>query len=175
MPTIYFISGVSGVGKTSIISHLKKLLNNQFEVHDFDERGVPTGADHAWRLAETKYWIDFGYQLCQQNKTLVLCGFANPDELETMTKDAPDINAKIILLDADAQLIEKRLRQRNENKAVQDDLKRVTGSQTESFIKNNTEFVPILRNICQKHNCLIIDTSDLTPEEVAEQVSRQIT
>jgi isoleucyl-tRNA synthetase len=39
---IYFISGVSGVGKTSTLEQLKKILpQSAFDVRDFDERGVP--------------------------------------------------------------------------------------------------------------------------------------
>ena len=46
--TIYFISGASGVGKTSVIKHLKGILPENYEVHDFDETGVPDDADHIW-------------------------------------------------------------------------------------------------------------------------------
>ena len=43
---IYFISGVSGVGKTSVMMELKKIEGAFFDVHDFDERGVPAAAGH---------------------------------------------------------------------------------------------------------------------------------
>jgi RNase adaptor protein for sRNA GlmZ degradation len=167
--TVYFISGVSGVGKSTIIPHLKKKLSDTFEVHDFDERGVPHKADHAWRLAETRYWINFGQQKANDGVAIVVCGFSNPEEIKEIEKDFPSVQIKTILLDADAALIERRLRNRNVNEAIKRDLERVVGS-TEDFIRNNTKFVPILRELCQKNQCAIIDTSNLNPEEVAEGV-----
>lgn len=56
---IYFVSGVSGVGKTSTLEQLKKLLPaNIFDVRDFDERGVPDGGGPLWHNNETHHWLD---------------------------------------------------------------------------------------------------------------------
>jgi len=171
--TMYFISGVSGVGKTSIINHLKVLLDNNYEVHDFDERGVPSGANHDWRIEETKYWIQQGTEKTEDNIRFIVCGFANPDEIENIQKDFPGIKIKTILLDGEDEVIENRLRNRNEDKNVQEDLQRVVGS-TEEFIQNNRKFTPILRSIFKKHSYPIIDTTHITPEKVAEEVMKFI-
>lgn len=168
--TIYFVSGVSGVGKTSVMEHLKLLLpTRSFEVHDFDERGVPAGADHVWRINETKYWIGLGQQKAEQGIGFVVCGIANPDEIAEMQNNFPAIKVEIILLDADDDVIEQRLRGRNQNADVKADLERVVGS-AEEFIKNNRNFAGALREICQKHQCQIIDTTNIKPEEVAKKV-----
>lgn len=54
---IYFISGVSGVGKTSTLEQLKRLLPaNIFDARDFDERGVPDGGP-AWHDNETRHCL----------------------------------------------------------------------------------------------------------------------
>ena len=53
MSTFYFIIGASGSGKTAIIPHLKKLLGNDMAVYDFDDSGVPDGADKKWRQEST--------------------------------------------------------------------------------------------------------------------------
>ena len=166
---LYFISGASGVGKTAVIPHLKTLLPDHFEVHDFDERGVPNNAGHQWRLEETRYWIDLGIQKSNEGITVVVCGFSNPDEIEEMQKDFPNFEIKTILLDGEAELVEQRLRNRNTNHAVKADLERAVGS-AEAFIENNTTFIPVLRKICQKHGCPIIDTSHLEPLSVAKKV-----
>lgn len=163
---IYFISGVSGVGKTSVMRCLKLLLPTSFEIHDFDERGVPAGADHLWRINETRYWIELGSQKVEQGLSFVVCGFANPDEIADIQKDFSTVEIETILLDADDEVIEQRLRNRNQDGAVKADLERVTGS-AEEFIKNNRNFTPVLRAICQKHGCQIIDTTHIKPEEVA--------
>ena len=53
----FFISGVPGVGKTSIIASLKSLLGEHVDVHDFDEQGVPDNVNIDWRVRETAYWM----------------------------------------------------------------------------------------------------------------------
>lgn len=166
---LYFISGVSGVGKTAVIPHLESLLSVDFEIHDFDEGGVPSGADHVWRIGRTREWISFGNQKSMEGITLIVCGVSNPDEIETVQKDFPGLDVKTILLDGDEKIIEQRLRGRNNDSNVKADLERVVGS-AEAFIENNTRFASVLREICKKHNCDIIDTTYVDPKTVAEKV-----
>lgn len=170
---MFFISGVSGVGKTAAMANLKTILPSHFEVHDFDERGVPDNAGHDWRLRETHHWIGKGQEKAKVGTTLVVCGFANPDEIEPMQSDFPGIEVKTILLDADAPVIENRLRGRNANASVAADLARAVGN-AEAFIQNNTKFVSILRDICQRYKCPIIDTTNLSPEAVAQEIVKII-
>jgi uridine kinase len=42
---LYFIGGASGSGKTAVMPHLQELLGNGIAVYDFDDIGVPEGAD----------------------------------------------------------------------------------------------------------------------------------
>ena len=42
---LYFIGGASGSGKTAVMPHLKELLKDGIAVYDFDDSGVPEGAD----------------------------------------------------------------------------------------------------------------------------------
>lgn len=51
--TLHFISGASDTGKTSIIPYLKKLLEKEVAVHDFDDIGVPNNLDNKWRQKST--------------------------------------------------------------------------------------------------------------------------
>ena len=171
---LYFISGVSGVGKTAVIPHLKLLLPAHFEIHDFDEGGVPSGADHVWRIGRTREWINLGNQKSTEGITIIVCGVSNPDEIETIQKDFPGLDVKTILLDGDEKIIEQRLRDRNNDSNVKADLERVVGS-AEAFIENNTRFATVLREICKKHGCDIVDTTDLDPQTVAKRLFEIIT
>ena len=110
---MYFVSGVSGVGKTTIIPFLKELLSDTYEIHDFDERGVPDGVDHSWRKDETRQWISFGKRKAEIGVTVVICGFSNPDEIKEIINDFPNLEVITILLDGEADVIEQRLRKRN--------------------------------------------------------------
>lgn len=57
MTKIYFIGGASGSGKTAVIPHLKELLGDGIAVYDFDDIGVPDGADKKWRQESTERWL----------------------------------------------------------------------------------------------------------------------
>jgi len=173
MNKIYFISGASGVGKTTVMKELKKTLpEEQFDIHDFDERGVPDNAGHDWRIEETKYWINLGDAIAKEGKSLVVCGLSNPDEMLEFSKE---INTPVetILLDAKPEIIENRLRSRNQDEHIRKDLERAA-CPVEEFTKNNTNFAIMLRKICDSHGCRVIDTSEILPEIVAERVAESI-
>jgi len=84
---IFFITGASGVGKSSIIEPLRRLLGAGVAVHDFDERGVPDAADQQWRIEETKHWILLGRRNLEKGITTIICGGARPSEVG----DASDV------------------------------------------------------------------------------------
>jgi len=82
MHKIFFVTGVNGVGKSTIIPHLKSILSeDDFVVHDFDARGVPPDTDRKWRISETKYWISEGKRPSEEKST-VICGFIKPSDLD---------------------------------------------------------------------------------------------
>lgn len=54
---LYFIGGASGSGKTAIMPELQKILGSEIKVYDFDDIGVPEGADKKWRQESTEKWL----------------------------------------------------------------------------------------------------------------------
>lgn len=54
---IYFIGGASGSGKTAIMPDLRKILGDSIAIYDFDDIGVPEGADKKWRQESTEQWL----------------------------------------------------------------------------------------------------------------------
>jgi len=167
---MYFISGVSGVGKTSSMEILKRDLPDQYFVKDFDARGVPKGGGRQWRLDETKYWILEGKRVAIDGKTLVVCGLANPEELAVMG-ETKEIDVKIILLDAPGEVIAQRLNKRNSNTEVKAGLAQAVES-VDAFITGSSDFAPILRNICIAAKVPVINTAELTPEEVVAEIKK---
>jgi hypothetical protein len=168
---IYFISGVCGVGKTTLIPHLKKALPaEQYDIRDFDERGVPKGADHAWRKSELKNWLTIATASAKKGLSTVICGFAKKEDFEGLIEDeTPEV--KIILLDADPEIIRKRLIGRYTVDGVFNANKEVAGKPVDEFIKGNVYYCKIMREECEKAGYDIIDTSMLQPAEVAERVT----
>lgn len=167
-PKIYFITGVCGAGKTTVIPHLKSLLNDKdFDIHDFDERGVPDGGGRQWRIKETEHWINYGKQNIKDGISTVICGFSNPEE--TVHNDNED--TKFILLDADDKTIKQRISGRYQTEKSRQELKRVSGDTVERFIEGNITFLETLRSICKDDKrCDIVDTINKLPKEVAKQV-----
>ena len=108
---IYFISGVSGAGKTSTLEHLKKILSQDvFDVRDFDERGVPDGGGSTWHDNETRYWLDVAAVNAQNGKSTVISGFTNPEQFKKIHNPDKNIPAQIILLDISPEILKKRLK-----------------------------------------------------------------
>ena len=71
MTKLYFIGGASGSGKTAVMPHLKKLLGDAIAVYDFDDIGVPEGADKKWRQESTEKWLQ---KLLSEGKDACLLG-----------------------------------------------------------------------------------------------------
>jgi hypothetical protein len=68
---LYFVAGASGSGKTAIMSHLKKILGDSIAAYDFDDIGVPDGADTKWQQKSTEKWLQ---QLLSDGKDACLLG-----------------------------------------------------------------------------------------------------
>ncbi len=169
-PKIYFITGVCGVGKSAVIPYLKSLLNDKdYDIHDFDERGVPSGANRQWGRDEAKYWIDFGMQNIKNGISTIICGFANPEEI------IYNNNIKFILLDASEKIIEQRINERYQTKESKQELKRAIDCTVEKFIKNNTSFLAIFRGVCKNDKrCNIVNTINKSSENIAKQIVKTL-
>lgn len=121
--SIFFITGTSGSGKSTIMEHLKKQLpESHFVVHDFDEVGVPSDADQAWRIATTQHWIEQAQQYAAQNKVAVICGVTVPTEVTEAVKDTA-LQPFFSLLKIDDATITQRLQARGwHEQLIQDNI-----------------------------------------------------
>ncbi|MEK7625563.1 MAG: hypothetical protein AAB467_04435 [Patescibacteria group bacterium] len=165
---IFFVTGVCGAGKSSVIPHLLSLLDpEKFAIHDFDKRGVPNNADRSWRIDETKHWLNVGFENSLKGIKTIICGFARPTEL--MLLQHHEISS-CILLDIDEPTLRGRIQGRYTTEASVKELFRATGKSVEAFIEDNANFLKTLRAECKDHNCLVVDTNLLTSEQVAKQI-----
>ena len=103
-----FVIGANGIGKTTVMNDVQKLLSrSDFELHDFDERGVPDNADKTWRMSEAQHWISVGKENQKKGLSTIIFGFSKPEEIGT--------EAEIIFIDKPAyrQGIRSLFRSRN--------------------------------------------------------------
>lgn len=170
MKTI-FISGVCGVGKSTLMPYLREFLPTSFVVVDFDSRGVPDGADHTWRKNEAAHWITEGVSYRESGQQLVVCGFVKPGDFESAQLE----ELKIIVLDADTDTIRERLMGRYTRNGIFDAAQTVIGKPVMEFIDGNVWYAKKMREESAEEGLPVVDTSNKTPEEVAREVARVIT
>ncbi len=169
-PKIYFISGVSGVGKSSLIPHLRDLLpQDKYKVHDLDERGVPDGGGKAWHDKEMRHWINVGNENAAHGISTIICGFAQPEGLAEVGQEG-DLEVCPLMLDASDETLRTRLLGRHTSPESIHEIERASGKPVSAFIDKMIADAPFVRNLFKKHSCTIIDTDAKTPLEIAREV-----
>lgn len=167
MGKIYFISGSCGVGKSTLIPHLQKMLpQDKYRVFDFDQRGVPENADRNWRRSEAKHWVEVGSELAKEGISTIVCGFVKVADLPSPVE--------FVLLDIQPEILRQRLMGRYSKDGVFDPSQKVIGKPVLDFIESNIYILGQMRTTFQEQNSAIVDTSNLTPEEVAKKVASYI-
>lgn len=164
---VFFISGVPGAGKTSLIKPLSSLLGSNFDIHDFDERGVPDNVNIEWRISETAYWIDIANKNSLKGISTIICGNSIPEI-------SSELQVIFLILDLSEEKIRERLLNRYNNPEKVKDLKRMTGQTPEESIQANIYNTHSLRKLFKEHKIKSIDTSYKTSEKVAEEAALYI-
>lgn len=157
--TAFFITGTSGSGKTTLMNVLKEQLSSKdFLVYDFDEVGVPEGADKEWRLQTTKYWLQQAKVNYLQKKVTVICGVSVPSEVVELSRPY-NFSIYFGFIKIDDDVIIKRLHQRKWSKQL---------------IKDNIKWAHHLEKdvIHQNNHCIV--NGLLNPKELAIQFKEWI-
>jgi broad-specificity NMP kinase len=174
MSNIFLITGVNGIGKSTLISQLvNKLDMTAFDIHDFDERGVPDNVGREWRQSETLHWIKISKENMDNFKGTVVCGFMKFLEIEAALSQL-GVSANICLLDADEETVSRRILGRYPDPEGIAELERTTGKTPDKFAADNVWISSKFRQEANEKGYFIIDTSNLPPEEVAQKVTEWI-
>src|SRR3989344_8934953 len=169
----FFITGSSGVGKSTIVPLLKKNLSDDFEIHDFDEKLTKKVAMNVmllddWRMETTKYWINIARENLKLNKSTVVVGLIYPSEVRQLDVQIP---YDFCLLDVSNEKIQERLmgkRFSSLEKIV--GLKEATDKTPEEFISENKYLMERLRKEIKIVNGEIVDTTEDIPEQTANKI-----
>jgi hypothetical protein len=54
---LFLLFGSTGSGKSEALAELRRRKLPQLACHDFDEMGVPRGADLVWRQRSNERWV----------------------------------------------------------------------------------------------------------------------
>jgi thymidylate kinase len=166
---IVFVTGVNGVGKTTVIPHLQELLPKA-DVRDFDERGVPTSADREWRESETVHWLDVGRTNSAKNVTTIICGYAKPKEIHEFA-ERMEIPVSVCVLVADAEALTARIAARYVTPEDLEELQRTTGKTVEKFTEDNIYISGQFANDAREFDYALLETSKKTPKETAAAIA----
>ena len=148
---IVFLTGASGVGKTSIVKKLKQdFSNTKFEFHHFDSVGVPTEEERNsiknWQEKTTHNWIK---KLIDHSdkEVAILEGSSNIEFILGGFKKHNYSNFLVILIDCDEDIMINRLVHiRNQTELANEDMK---------------NWLKYLRNQAIQLSIDILDTSKL--------------
>jgi shikimate kinase len=167
IPSIFFLSGASGVGKTSIVEKLKAHYHSSYDyafVH-FDSIGVPSPAEmieqagsvEKWQELTTYRWIE-NITVDYQDKKLVLIeGQVNLDFIESACHKFGIARYFIVLIDCDwERMCERLVYNRQQPELVNQDMK---------------NWATFLRKQAQHKNLPIVDTSHQTLEQAVKSVN----
>lgn len=168
---LFIITGVNGIGKSTVIPEIKALLDSAtYEVHDFDERGVPDKVDTEWREAETTHWFKVTKKNSSKGINTVVCGFIKACDVDFAQDQEPDVEPRVILLDADPETISTRITNRYTTTDSLQELERTTGKTLEKFIQDNVWISTKFKEAAKKRDYPIVDTSKMNPKQVAEKL-----
>ncbi len=110
---LFLLFGSSGAGKTFVLPLLRRRLP-RVAVHDFDEGGVPSGADTAWRHQRNERWVERALDYQALGVGVVLAGQTPFGELlATPSADRLD-GVAACLLDCDDAVRTARLKARGD-------------------------------------------------------------
>lgn len=156
---IFFITGASGVGKTTLVDILSQQYTGKgYRFFHFDSIGVPSddimqkeyGSGVAWQKAKTDEWIEKLVRLKTDEK-LILEGQVNLQFIRDSFKRHQFKNYCIVLIDCNESIMAQRLAGER--------------GQPELFTSDMKKWRQYLRKQAEELRVEIIDTSNLTTEE----------
>jgi len=166
--TIYFITGASGVGKTTLVEQLKeKYKDFLWDFLHFDSVGVPSteemieqfGSPQAWQEANTKKWIR-KIVGDDEHEKIFIEGQADLNFIYNGFKDSGFTDFKVILLDTDKEEMTYRLTHlRNQPELLNEDM---------------YNWLKYLRKQAVNFEIPIINTAKLTKRKVLSEFEKII-
>ena len=157
--------GASGVGKTSGVRCLEARARSGVKCLYFDSIGVPSheamkldfGSGEGWQAAATKTWISRIVCEAACGATFVLEGQTRPSFV--MAAIAYSLRVRIVLLECSSSERVKRLDERGQSHLVTLEM---------------DMWADYLRGQADVFQLTVVDTTDRTPDDVADLLEREI-
>lgn len=150
MKKIIFISGVSGVGKSTICEYLKqKNILKNYEIFDIDD------LENINNYEESTYNVFYENAIknaitLSQDKNIIIGTCINPTDLEKISIPEEIESYSNILITCSNELLNKRLKERDESRQCSSD----------EFIKEQIDYQDYLLNYIELYQLYIDNTND---------------
>lgn len=168
-PIFVFVTGASGIGKTTITTILEQVLDPQFvRVAYFDRIGVPSeqemiaryGSGKQWQEAKTYEWVEKLITTSSGKKLIIFEGQYDPDFAVGAAQKYHIEHFLLIGIYAQQTVREARLiYERKQPELANQDME---------------NWPELLKNKVLKHNGIVIDTTSVTPQEAVEYIAENI-
>ena len=160
MTKLFFVTGASGTGKSSIVSLLQKQLGVKYAVYDFDEIWKPYDFTDTWAEKVTKRALDIATENEEKGISMVVAGLVRPLLVKKLAEGIRLPEIHFCLLDINIEERKKRLEDRKASKELISDIEELLG----------------LRDWVKKsgYKYVTVDTTNLSPKEVVEKVTSWI-
>ena len=168
-PSILFLSGASGVGKTTIVNALrsKNTSASHFFLH-FDSIDIPSltdmikyaGSVERWQKITTYKWIEKITNNYRSTDTVIIEGQVRLNFIEDACRKLGITKYVIVLIDCDWKIMRDRL---------------INNRQQPELVNSNMQnWATFLYKQAQLKNIPIINTSQKTLQEVVDTIQNKI-
>ena len=160
-PTIFFLTGASGVGKTTLVNQFcrEKNKNSKMACFHFDSIGVPSewemlavyGSGSEWQKAMTYHWVQ-QFKQCLDKDLILIEGQVNLTYIESALRGLGFYRFQIILLHCENNIRHQRL----------------TGERLQPELINSEmdNWSQFLKKQALEKNIVILDTTELTQDQM---------
>ena len=171
---LYWVGGAATAGKTTTVFYLNTRPLPSFCVYDFDDIGMPHQPYKQWRRWAIRNWLSQATSNARQQKSTVIGGAVFFTELIENKEILENLKVLFCALTLSPIELRKRMKLRFSDDNQRKTWLKAVGMDLEESIALNLKTIERYEREAQEHTYLIIDTSQLSPDVVGNEIMQWI-